>query len=150
MGLVRRWLCYGDVLNRDAMRGNVVDLAWSGHVNQIIGLNLNLVARRQESVEAHDEVWMALEELGDSADHTWRINALRLKLLHDVQEVIVDLRLIAKLKLNLIQIGKSILDLESLKLLLAQCWGRGWGGMRVSLAHRLDSWPMVMRPSVHS
>lgn len=36
------------------MRGDVVDLARSGHINQIIGLNLNLVARRQEGVEAHD------------------------------------------------------------------------------------------------
>lgn len=150
MGLVLCWLGYGKVLNRDTMRGDVVNLAGSGHINQIIGLNLNLVARRQEGVEAHDEVWMALEELGDSADHTWCINALRLELLHDIQEVIVDLRLIAKLKLNLIQIGKSIFNLEPLKLLLTQCWGRGWGSMRVTLAHRLDRWPMVMRPTVHS
>lgn len=57
------------------MRGDVVDLARSGHINQIVGLNLNLVARRQEGVEAHNEVWMAFEELGDSADHTWCINA---------------------------------------------------------------------------
>lgn len=75
MGLALCWLCYGEVLDRDTMRGDVVDLARSGHINQIVGLNLNLVARRQEGVEAHNEVWMAFEELGDSADHTWCINA---------------------------------------------------------------------------
>lgn len=54
LGLVLCWLCYGEVLDWDTMRGDVVDLARSGHINQIIGLNLNLVARRQEGVEAHD------------------------------------------------------------------------------------------------
>lgn len=82
LDLVLRGLCYGKVLNRDTMRGDVVDLAGSGHINQIIGLNFNLVARRQEGVEAHDEVWMALEELGDSADHTWCINADNTRTVH--------------------------------------------------------------------
>lgn len=45
------------------MRGDVVDLTRRGHVDQIIGLDLDLVARRQESVEAHDEVGVTFEEL---------------------------------------------------------------------------------------
>lgn len=45
------------------MRGDVVDLTRRGHVDQVIGLDLNLVAGRQESVEAHDEVGVTFEEL---------------------------------------------------------------------------------------
>lgn len=37
---------------------------------------------------------------------------LRLELFHDVQEIIVDLRLVAKLQLDLVQIGQSIFHLE--------------------------------------
>ena len=39
------------------------------HVDPIICLHLNLVARRQEGVEAHDEVRVALKELRYPADH---------------------------------------------------------------------------------
>lgn len=53
----------GDVLHRDAVRGDVVDLARRGHVHQVVGLHLDLVAGRQEGVEAHDEVGVAFEEL---------------------------------------------------------------------------------------
>lgn len=45
------------------MWGDVVDLTRRGHVDQVIGLDLNLVARRQEGVEAHDEVRVTFEEL---------------------------------------------------------------------------------------
>lgn len=75
LGLVRRWMGYGEVLNRDTVRGNVVDLAGCGHVDQVIGLNLNFVTGWQEGVEAHDEIRMTFEELRDSANHTWCINA---------------------------------------------------------------------------
>lgn len=37
---------------------------------------------------------------------------LRLELFHDVQKVIVDLRLVAKLQFDLVQIGQSIFHLE--------------------------------------
>ena len=36
---------------------------------------------------------------------------LRLELLHDIQEVVVDLRLVPKLELDLVQIGQGVLDL---------------------------------------
>lgn len=45
------------------MRGDVVDLTGRGHVDQVVGLDLDLVARRQEGVEAHDEVGVAFKEL---------------------------------------------------------------------------------------
>ena len=36
---------------------------------------------------------------------------LRLELLHDIQEVVVDLRLVPELELDLVQIGQGVLDL---------------------------------------
>lgn len=45
------------------MRGDVVDLTGCGHVDQVVGLDLDLVAGWQESVEAHDEVGVTFEEL---------------------------------------------------------------------------------------
>lgn len=45
------------------MRGDVVNLTGRGHVDQVIGLDLNLVARWQEGVEAHDEVRVTFEKL---------------------------------------------------------------------------------------
>lgn len=60
-----------------------------------------------------------LKQIGYSLDDTGRIDALRLELLHDVQEIIVHLRLIAELVLDLVQIAERILDLQALHFLLA-------------------------------
>lgn len=97
----------------------MVDLTRRGYIDQVVGRNLDLVARGQEGVESHNEVGVAFEELGYPAYHPWSVNALRLELLHDVQEVIVDLRLVAKLEFHLIQVRQSIFHLEPLELLLA-------------------------------
>lgn len=48
------------------MWGDIVDLARCRHIDHIIGLNLNLISRRQESVKTHDEVWMAFKQLRDT------------------------------------------------------------------------------------
>lgn len=53
-----------------------MDLAGRGHVDQVVGLNLDLVPRRQESVKTHDEVGMALEELGHAVDDSWSVDAV--------------------------------------------------------------------------
>lgn len=45
------------------MRGDVVDLTRRGHIDQVVVLDLDLVARWQEGVEAHDEVRVTFEEL---------------------------------------------------------------------------------------
>ena len=50
-------------------------LGGSTDVNLIV-VNLNLETRGQKGVETNDEVWMSLEEVGDTADYTWRVNAL--------------------------------------------------------------------------
>lgn len=66
---------HGDVLNRDAVRGDVVDLTRRGHVDQVVGLNLDLVSGGQERVEAHDEVRVSLKQLGDAVDDSRSVYA---------------------------------------------------------------------------
>ena len=50
------------------MWGDVVDLTRRCYVDQVIGLDLDLVARWQEGVEAHYEVRVAFKKLRHSAD----------------------------------------------------------------------------------
>lgn len=71
------WPRNGEILDRNSVRGDVVDLTWRGHVDLLVGLDLDLVAGRQEGVESHDEVWVALEELGDTADHARSVDAVK-------------------------------------------------------------------------
>lgn len=55
--------------------GDLVNLPRGCHVHHVIGLHLNLVARWQEGVETHDQVWVALEELRHAADHPRSVDA---------------------------------------------------------------------------
>lgn len=60
-----------DCLRDNLSRGSAdVDLVG------IVGLHLNFVAGWQESVEADDEVGMALEQVGDAVDDAGRVNAV--------------------------------------------------------------------------
>lgn len=38
-------LCWWDILHRDSMWCNMVDLTWCGNIHQVIGLHLNLISR---------------------------------------------------------------------------------------------------------
>ena len=71
------------------------------NLHLFIPVHLNFVSGRKEGVEADDEFGMSAEELGDPSDHSGGVNALGLELLHDIQEVIVHLGLLAKAKLDL-------------------------------------------------
>ena len=44
-------------------------------------------AADQEGVEAEDELAVAVEEVEDALDHAGRVDALRLELLHDIEEL---------------------------------------------------------------
>lgn len=66
--------CQRDVLHRDAMWRDVVDLPRRGYIHQVVGLHLDFVPRWQKGVEAHDEVRVTLKELGHSTDHTRCVN----------------------------------------------------------------------------
>lgn len=54
---------YRDVLDRNAMWGDVVDLTGCSNIDQVVGLDFDLVAGWQKGVKAHDEVGVAFEEL---------------------------------------------------------------------------------------
>lgn len=62
-------------LRLQPVRGDLVNLPRGCHVHHVVGLHLDLVARWQEGVEAHDEVRVALEELRHTADHPWSVDA---------------------------------------------------------------------------
>ena len=83
---------------------------------RVIAVDFNLVARRKKSVEAHDELRVASEQAGDPSDHSGRVDALAFELLHDVEEVVVDLRLVAEAELDLVEVGERVLDLEALEV----------------------------------
>ena len=57
--------CYGDDL-----------LTRLVHVDDLIGLHLNLVSRRQERVEANNQVRVTFKQVGYTVDHTGCINAV--------------------------------------------------------------------------
>lgn len=52
-----------------------MDLARCRYIDQVVGLNLDLIPGRQESVKPHNEVRMALEELRHAVDDSWSVNA---------------------------------------------------------------------------
>lgn len=58
------------------MRGDVVDLARCRHIDQIVGLNLDLISRWQESVKTHNEVWVALKKLRHAVDDSRSVYAV--------------------------------------------------------------------------
>lgn len=57
------------------MRCDVMDLTGRCHIDQVIGLDLDLVARGKEGVKAHDKVGVAFEELRYSADNPRSVDA---------------------------------------------------------------------------
>lgn len=65
-----------DVLDRNAVGSDVVDLARRCDVDQVVGLNLDLVPRWQKSVKTHDEVGVALKELRHAVDDSWSVDAV--------------------------------------------------------------------------
>ena len=73
---------------------------------QVAGLDL--VPGRQELVEAQDEGRVALEKLFDALDDDFHVDGPAPEVVHDLQELVVHLRLLA---LDTIQVPQRILDL---------------------------------------
>ncbi len=59
---------------------------------------------------------MASKEARDTSDHPGRVDALAFELLHDVEEVVVDLRLVAEFELDLVQVREGVFNLEPLEV----------------------------------
>jgi hypothetical protein len=74
--------------------------------------NLNLIARRQECIEAENQIIVALEQLRHTLYDFGCVDGLCLELLHYIQEMVINRRLAFELGLDLLEICKGILDLE--------------------------------------
>ena len=73
-----------------------------------------------------DELVIAVEELRDALDHARRVDLLSLEVFHDVEELVVDLGLVAELHLDLVEVQERVLDLELAQhLLQARIVGSG-------------------------
>jgi len=61
-------------------------MGMAGHAGLLglVRLDLDLVAGWEEGVEAHDELWMALEEHRHAGDHAGGVDRLGFKLLHNM------------------------------------------------------------------
>ena len=70
-----------------------------------------LITLGQEGVEAIDQLAVALEERRDSANDAGRVDLLALEGLHDLEEFVVDLGLVAELGLDLVEVEERVLDL---------------------------------------
>jgi hypothetical protein len=73
---------------------------------------LNLVPFRQKSIETQHQLLVAVEEIGHRANDTRCVDLLRLKILHNIEELVIDMRTVAELHLHLIQVLKRILNTE--------------------------------------
>ena len=51
-------------------------LSGTTDINLVL-VDLDLEPRRKEGVESNNQVWVALEEVGYSADHAWGVNTGR-------------------------------------------------------------------------
>ena len=104
--------------HREEVLGPRADLA-PELVSQVLR-DLDLVALGQKRVEAVDELAVALEERRDPADDARRVDLLALEALHDLEELVVDLGLVAELRLDLIEVEERVLDLQLAELLLSR------------------------------
>lgn len=62
------------------------------------------VTWREKGVETGDELRVTSEKSRDSFNDAWCVNALTFKILHDIQKPVVNIGLIVKLNLDLIQV----------------------------------------------
>lgn len=80
----------------------------------------DLVAWREKIAEAENEVAVAAKNLIHALDELCRFTNLRLALLHHFKKI-ADLGRLNELSLNLLKIGKSVLD-QGKSCILTHCW----------------------------
>lgn len=90
------------------------------------------ISRWQEGVESRDESRMSLEQSRYPFDDPRSVDILTLKVLHDIQEPVVNIGLILKLNLDLIKIRQRVSDIQG-SVVASCCWRacciatRSWG-----------------------
>lgn len=95
------------------------------HGKDLAGLvagELDLVPLGQEGVESQHQALVALEQIGNPPDDAGGVDLLRLERLHDVEELVVDVRPVTELHLDLIEVHEGVLDAQ-----FAHHGGKGGG-----------------------
>jgi len=85
------------------------------HGKDLAGLvagELDLVPLGQEGVEPQNQALVALEQVGHPPDDAGGVDLLRLERLHDVEELVVDVRPVAELHLDLVEVHEGVLDAQ--------------------------------------
>lgn len=82
---------------------------------------LDLVPLGKKGVETKNQFLVSLEKVRYTANNSRRVNLLRLKSLHNIKELIVDMRTVSELNLNLVEVEKSVLHSQ-----LPHGWLVGW------------------------
>lgn len=81
----------------------------SDRIRVAVRTTFNLISWWQEGVEALNQVRVTRKERGYTLDDPWSIYRATLEVLHDIQESIIDVRVVSKLNLDLIEVAQGIL-----------------------------------------
>lgn len=88
----------------------------SGHLDGMgirgISTALDSVSRRQERVEALNEMRKASEQVRHPRNHTRSIKGMTLEVLHDIQKPVVHVRVVRELDLHLVQVRQRVRHVE--------------------------------------
>lgn len=114
----------------------------SGHSDGIwvvVGTALDPIAKRQEGIEALDELGVTCEQGADPTDDARGINCAALEVLHYVQEAVVHVRMVCKLHLDLVEVAQRVIQDRLLSLPLALRLTLAGGHVLLLLGSRLCS-----------
>ena len=99
--------------SKDVRNARLAGTAINGKdLTGLVRRKLDLVPLGEEGVEAQNEVLVALEQVGYTADDARGVDLLRFERLHDVEELVVYVRTLAELHLDLIQVHEGVLDAQ--------------------------------------
>mmetsp|Transcript_28777 Transcript_28777/g.63370 ORF Transcript_28777/g.63370 Transcript_28777/m.63370 type:complete len:287 (-) Transcript_28777:202-1062(-) len=99
--------------SKDVRNARLAGTAINGKdLTGLVRRELDLVPLGEEGVESQNELLVALEQVGYTTDDARGVDLLRFERLHDVEELVVDVRTIAELHLDLIQVHEGVLDAQ--------------------------------------
>ena len=78
--------------------------------------DFNFITLGQEGVEPINQLAVALEQCTDSSNDAGRVDLLALEGLHDLQKFIINLGLVPKFGLDLVEVEERVLDLRLYKI----------------------------------
>ena len=91
----------------------------SDRIRVVASSTFDPVSRRQERVESLDQLGIAGKQLADSSNYAWSVDGATLKVLHYIEEAIVNVRVISELYFDLIKIAQGVVENGLLTLSLS-------------------------------